>query len=514
MKRHSKKLTALILSGFIILNLAACSPDSTAPNANISTETSNNGSSAVKPKKDIVIGMASDVNSLDPMMTWQVNAYYTYWTVFERLFKLNFETGKYEPELAEKWEIAEDGSTYTFYLRKGVKWHDGRDFTAKDVKYTIERGIEKGTGNYPGVDYVEIVDDHTVVVHMVAADSVFMDKQWTGDCCIIPDGSDDTFGLNPIGTGPYKFAEWVSGDHIKISRFDDYWGEKAKADNIIFRIIPEASSRLVALEAGDIDVAPLQASDVSRVSANDNLVMLSTPSITVNYLYFNNAGEYFDDIKVRQAVAYAIDRQAIIDAVLEGEGTVLKSVVGTGKLGFYDGMEGYNYDLQKAKELLSQTDYPNGFECELTLRSDPLVAQLIQANLSEIGINVKINQMEAAAMNDYVAKGNSDIFLYSRSGGSADSYLSWFSSSAFGVNGNTMFYKNDRVDELLIKSHLTLDMDARNLVYKEIQEIISDQVPIIPLYSATVFAGTNKRIKGFSPDPESCHDFRYIYFEE
>ena len=516
MKKNLKKVVGIILSIIMILNLVACGSGNTGTNTSNSSgsPTSTESEKANTAKKVLRVAMTSDVNSLDPMMCWQVNAYYVYWTIFERLVKLNVETNELEPELAERWEIAEDGSTITFYLQKGVKWHDGKDFTAKDVKWSIERGIEKGTSNYPGVDYVEIVDDHTVVVHMIAADSVFMDKQWTGDCAMIPDGSDDNFGLKPIGTGRYKLEEWVSGDHITVSRFDDYWGEKSENDTIIFQIIPEASSRLVALEAGDVDIAPLQAADISRVSANENLTLLSTPSITVNYLYLNNEGDYFDDIKVRQAVAYAIDKQAMIEAVLEGEGTELKSIVAMGKKGYYDGMEGYTYDPVKAKELLAQSEYPNGFSCELSLRSDPLAAQLIQANLADIGIDAKINQMEAAAFNDYVGNGNSDMFLYSRSGCSADSYLYWFSSSVSGPNGNKMFYKNDRVDELLIQSHLTLDMDARNLIYKEIQEILSDETPIIPLYSATVFVGTDKRINGFSPDNESCHDFRYTYLED
>ena len=501
-----RRLLALILCLTAICSLVACSPAST-DNSGPGDTSSPIDSKA--PGDPITVAM-SDVSSLDPMKNWQIPAYYFYWTIYERLIRLNQETGEYEPELATDWVVAEDGMSITFHLRQGVKWHDGSDFTSKDVKWTIERGIENGTGNYPGVDYVETPDDYTVVVHMQAPESVFMDKQWTGDCCVMPYGCDDSIAQHPIGTGPYKLKEWLSGDHITIERNEDYWGEPAQCSSITFKIIPEDAAKLIALQSGDVDLSPLQSTDVKHVEADENLLLQGVTSIRVDSLGFNCKSEYFDDVRVRQAVAYAINRQAIVDGVLEGYGAVMNTPVAMGKPDYYDGMDAYEYNPEKAKELLAAAGYEDGFDCELCIRENPLVAQLIQADLAAVGINAKLTQMESAAFLEYVGEGKGDIFLVYRSGGPADIYVSWFDSTGVGAVGNLFQYSNATMDELYEQSHLTVDTDARYDVYKEIQELTMEELPLLPLYAATVFVGQNKNVQGFTPDPEGCHDFRTV----
>lgn len=466
-------------------------------------------------KEKLVIAMNGDVSALDPMKCWQVAAYHVYWTVYERLIKYNYETGEYEPELAESWSVSDDGMVYTFNLRQGVKWHDGSDFVAEDVKYTIERGIEEGTGNYPGVDYVEVVDDHTVNVHMTAPDSVFMDKQWTGDCCVIKKDSGDQLSKDPLGTGPFKFVEWVSGDHITLEAFDDYWGEQSGTKEIVLQIIPEANSRLVALQAGDVDVASIDATAIDYVVNDDNLELLTNTSISVNYLGFNCTNEYFSNPLVRKAFCYAIDRDALVEVQLEGQGMVQKSLVAQGKMGFFDDYDfEYEYDPEKAKELMVEAGYPDGFDIELTIRGSELAAQMIQDNLRDIGVNVTINLMESAAFTDYTNGGQAQFYMMTRSGGSADSYLSMCESSAAGPGGNRMFYADDEFDALYKESHLTMDMTARNEVYRQLQENLHENVPVFPLYVGTILLGINKNIKGVAADCEGCHDYRTIYYGE
>ncbi|MDL2293979.1 ABC transporter substrate-binding protein, partial [Ruminococcaceae bacterium OttesenSCG-928-D13] len=351
-----RKMLALMLCTLFVLSLAACGGGQPATGQSGSTATADPpaaGDDPATPASDTITIAMTDVSSLDPMKNWQLPSYYFYWTVYERLFRLDSETGEYEPELATSWDIAEDGMSYTFHLREGVKW-------------TIERGIENGTGNYPGVASVDAPDDYTVVVNMTEPDSVFMDKQWTGDCCVMPYGCGDEIALKPNGTGPYKFVEWLSGDHITIERNDDYWGEPAGVSTLQFNIIPEASARLISLQSGDIDITALQSTDVKHVEADENLLIQSTTSIRVDSLGYNCQSEYFSDVRVRQAVAYAINKQAIVDGTLEGYGVTLKSPVAMGKGGYYDGMDGYDYDPEKAKELLADAGYADGFSCELS----------------------------------------------------------------------------------------------------------------------------------------------------
>ncbi len=181
-----KKWFVLLLCITILVTTISCGNQQSSTQGTVATNTDNAQSTPEESDKDTITIAMTDVSSLDPMKNWQLPSYYFYWTVYERLFRLNFQTGEYEGELATSWEVAEDGKTCTFHLREGVKWHDGSDFTSKDVKWSIERSIENGTGNHPNVDHVETPDDYTVVVHMAVPDSVFMDKQWTGDCCIMP----------------------------------------------------------------------------------------------------------------------------------------------------------------------------------------------------------------------------------------------------------------------------------------------------------------------------------------
>lgn len=517
MNSKIKKMIALMLCLTLAIGVVGCgTPEETKTESEATqteaeateSETSDEGIT----KKELTIAMPNDVTSLDPMQNWQTASYYFYWTIYERLIKYDVETGEYVPELAKSWDLSDDGTVYTFNLQEDVKWHDGSDFTANDVKYTIERGIELGTGNYPGVDYVEVVDDLTAKVHLLAPDSVFMDKQWTGDCCVLKEGSGDQLGQHPIGTGPFKFVEWSSGDYIVIEENDDYWGETSGTEKITFKIIPEASIRLISLQSGDVDIAPIDATGIDQAKADENIELLETPSITIIYLAFNTANENFTNKLVRQAIGYAIDKEAIVEAQLEGEGSILKSVVGFGKMGFYDEFEGYDYDPEKAKELLAEAGYADGFDTELSIRDNEIAAQLIQANLADVGINVSIDKMDPATMSEQMQKGNYEMSLQYRSGGSADSYLSFYHSKDFGPGGNNMFYKNDELDALLDASHLELDMEKRNVIYKEIQEHISEFAPTHPLFAGTIFLGTNKNIQNVRPDVEGCHDYRNVYY--
>lgn len=464
-------------------------------------------------KTELVVSMNGDVKSLDPMKNWQVASYHFYWTIYERLIYFNPETGEYEPELATSWDISEDGTEYVFHLREGVKWHDGSDFGANDVKYTIERGIELGTGNYPGVKSVEVIDPLTVKVILESPNSIFLDKQWTGDCCVIKEGTDEELAQNPMGTGPFKFVEWVSGDHITIEANADYWGEKSGTEKITFRIMPEANARLMALQAGDLDAAALEAAGISSATADEKLTILSTPSIRVNYLGFNHKDEIMGNELVRQAISHAIDKEAIVTAQLEGQGIAIKSFVPAAKMGFYDGFEGYDYDIEKAKELLAQAGYADGFKCTLSVAAgtQDLCAQVIQANLKDVGIEVTINTMESAAFNEHMNGGQAQMFVSGRSAGQADGYVNMLHSDRIEEGNNKFNYSNADMDALIEKTWATTG-DERNEIYKEIQTKISDEAIVLPLYSNTLFLGVQKDLQDMACDVEGCHDYRNAHY--
>lgn len=507
MKTKFTRSIALLLCALMMLGAFAACGKTDAP------AQSQGGSEGGKVKEELIIAMSGDIKSLDPMKNWQTNAYFSYWSIYERLFYKNPATGAYEPELAKSWDIAEDGSSYTFYLQENVKWHDGTPFTAKDVKYTVERALELGTGNYPGVASAEIIDDYTIKIVMSSPDSVFMDKQWTGDCCVVKDGTDEELAQTPIGTGPFKFGEWVSGDHITLEAFDGYWREQSGTKKVTFRIMPEANARVLALQAGDVDIAMLDPANVPQVTADANLQVLSNTSNVVTYLGFNCTRAPFDNELVRKAIGYAIDKEAIVTAQLDGQGVTISTFVGQGNNGHYDGFDHFTYDPAKAKELLAQAGFPNGFETVLvhSASSYALAAQLIQANLADIGITVKIEAMESAAYSDYTKNGNADMFIGGRGGGSADSYLMMLDKESLGANGNVFFYANDEYDDMLTQSHLTIDNDARNELYRKMQEHINEHTPVLPLYSSILFVGVQKNVKDVIVNINGAHDFRNAY---
>ena len=518
MKKLSRWIALLLCAALILGAMAGCGQNSdptTAPQGGTEAPASSAAPSK-GVKEELVISMNNDVKGLDPMKNWQTASYFVYWTVYERLFYLNPQTGQYEPELAKSWDIADDGMSYTFYLQENVKWHDGSPFTAKDVKYTVERGIALGTGNYPSVDHVEIVNDYTVKIVMKNPDSVFMDKQWTGDCCVVKEGTDEELTQHPMGTGPFKFVEWVSGDHITIEAFDGYWREQSGTKRITFRIIPEANARLVALQTGELDIAEISSENVSHVTSDPKLQLFSTPAATVNYLGFNCSKSPFDNELVRQAICYAIDKDAIVTAQLEGQGTPIKTFVGIGRVGRYDGFDSYTYDPAKAKELLKQAGYENGFECTLShsVNAYKLAVQLIQSNLADIGITVKIDGVESAAYSEQTKAGKTDMFIGVRGGGSADSYLMMFYGPSLGAQGNIFFYSNAEYDAMFEKSHITNDIEARNAIYRTMQEHLNEHAPVLPLFSAINFLGAQKEVKNTYAAANGSHDYRWSYSEK
>lgn len=464
-------------------------------------------------KDEVVIATDTDLKSLDPMKDWGSSCYYIYWTCYNRLVSYNEETGEFEPELAEKWEMSDDGMVYTFYLREGVKWHDGSDFTADDVKYSVERGIETGSGIYPSVSHATVIDPYTIEIHMLEPNSLLMDKQWNGDACIIKKDIGDDAAQNIIGTGPYKLKEWVTGDHLTIEANPDYWGEQPKIKTIKFVTMPEANTRLISVQAGDVDAAPITAANVKQASSDENLTVLSKESTQNNYIGLNVNYEPFSNKLVRQAIAYAIDKESLIEAQLEGYGTVSNTMVPSMISGYDDSIEGYTYDPDKAKELLAEAGYADGFEVELSSAAGKhdLAVQVIQANLNDIGIKVTLKPMDSTAFTEYQNANNAQMFIGYRSSSNADFYVKIMHSNNIEQGRNAVGYSDPEMDALLDESYIATG-DARNEIYSEIQAKMNDEAVVIPLYTSTVFAVTQKDLKGVNLLSTSGIDFSEMYY--
>ena len=328
-----------------------------------------------------------------------------YANIYEGLIKVNSE-GQFIPGLATQWTVSADGKTYTFYLRKGVKFHNGESFNANVAKWNLERAKAEGTVNphpefFRGIEKIETPDNATLIVSLKDVDALFIAHMAEGDAVMLPQKGYENAKSQPIGTGPFKFVEWVRGDRVEMVRFDGYWNPKLPyLDQVTFKFIGDASAQIAALKAGDIDVlgwisAPESAAELSRdkrfkvyAGATTGEVIMST----------NNKAKPFDNKLVRQAMAHAIDRKTVVELVMFGYGTPIGSHWSPTTPYYRDLTGKFNYDPQKAKELLKQAGYPDGFEATIKLPAiysySRRAGEVIADMLAAVGIKLKIEIAE------------------------------------------------------------------------------------------------------------------------
>ncbi|MBR6585491.1 MAG: ABC transporter substrate-binding protein [Firmicutes bacterium] len=466
--------------------------------------------------EQVVIATDVDLKALDPMGNWSGACYYIYWTCYDRLLGYDYETGEYLPELATSWEVSEDGMEYIFHLRDDVKWHDGTQFTAKDVVYTVKRGIETSCGNYPSVDHAEAIDDFTVKYIMKNPNSLVLDKQWIGDAAVIQDGCGDDVATNIMGTGAYKVKEWHIGEHLIIEANPDYWGEQPQIKEIKFVTMPEANARLMAVQAGDVHAAKIGAANLKAAQEDENITIYAVPSVQMNYLGMNHTNEYLSNKLVRQAIYHAINKQDIIDGALEGQGTVADTMVPASIQGHAKDIKGYEYDVEKAKALLAEAGYADGFELELTYVTGgyDIQAQIIQAQLKEIGIDVKLDGKESAAAAEKINGGQSQLNLGNRGSSNADYYLNIMHSARLTDGRNVLNFSNPDFDACIDNAINATDTEARTQEYIKAQQLIHDEVIVIPLYTGMNFNISPKNLAGIQLLPTSGTDFGQMYWVE
>lgn len=465
-------------------------------------------------KDTVVIAAPEDIKSADPHADWSGIHYYVYWTCYDRLIGYDYETAQYQPELAKSWEVSEDGMEYTFYLRDDVKWHDGTQFTAADVVYTAERGIETSNGNFPSVKEIVAVDDYTVKFYMSEPNAVFLDKQWIGDAAIIQNGCGDTVATNINGTGAYKVKEWVVGDHMTLEANPEYWGGEPAVKEIKYVTMPESNARLMAVMAGDADAAAINPENVKQATTDENLTIGSEPSASINYLMFNQKNEIFQKKEVRQAVAYALDKEAILEAQVQGYGVINDTIIPSFIAGFNSEITGYERNIEKAKELLAQAGYPDGFSIELTTLTGQhdLAAQVIQAQLKEIGIEVSLKQLDRATFLEELSKQSLDFFLKDRGATNADYYISIYHSKNIENGKNWIYLQDPAVDEILDVISKS-DGEAYAAKVSELQALMHEECYSIPIYSKNNFVASNKNLKGIGVIPTGGVDWSSMYWE-
>ncbi len=328
-----------------------------------------------------------------------------YANIYEGLIKVD-KNGQFVPGLATKWDVSGDGKTYKFQLRKGVKFHNGETFNAQVAKWNIDRAMgEKTTNPHPeyfrGITNIDTPDDYSLTIALKDVDALFIAHMAEGDAVFLPRSGFENAKSNPIGTGPFKFVKWVRGDRVEMARFDGYWNpELPYLDKVTFKFIGDASAQIAALKAGDIDVIGYIAAPESAMEmAKDKRFKVYAGTTTGEVIMStNNKAKPFDNKLVRQAVAYAIDRQAVVDLVMFGYGTPIGSHWSPSTPYYVDLTNKFAYNPKKAKELLAEAGYPNGFEATIKLPAiysySRRAGEVIADMLSKVGVKLNIEIVE------------------------------------------------------------------------------------------------------------------------
>ncbi|MCT4563855.1 MAG: glutathione ABC transporter substrate-binding protein [Maledivibacter sp.] len=484
------------------------------------------GSKSGEKKDELIVGLVAEPKILDPHPVNDVPSGNALVQIYESLITQDVDMN-IEPQLAESWKQIDD-LTWEFKLKEGVKFHNGEELKAKDVKFSFQRAAESARiGHIVGMidaDNIEIVNDYTVRIPTKEPFSALLPSLCHTGAMILNEKAvteaGEAYGDNPVGTGPFKFVEWKRGDSLTFERFDDYHGDKAGVKKLVMRIIPERTNRVIELETGGIDVCyDVGANDIKRLEENEDIDVYRKISFSTSYLGLNCTKDPYSDIKVRKAINYALDVDAIVDSVLKGIGTVAKGPMTPNVPGAKTDLVQYGYDLEKAKQLLKEAGYENGFKTELWTNENKdriNMAEIIQAQLKEVGIEVEVKILEWGAMLEGLNNKDHQMFIlgWGNSTGDPDTGLyAPFHSSKHGKGGNRVCYTNKRVDELLDLGRKTFDTEKRNEIYDEVQQIVYDEAAWSLLYNKEVVMAVKKEVKGLKVWPNSKHRFDSVHFE-
>ena len=467
---------------------------------------------------------------------------------------VEFERGgtKVIPSLAERWDVSPDGTVYTFHLRKNAKWHSNKNFkptrtaNADDVVFMFERQWKEDNPYFkvtsPNHSYfgdmampallksVEKVDDYTVRITLNRPEAPFLSNiamMWASvqskeyADAMMKAGTPDKLDQEPIGTGPFYLVQYQRDAVIRYKAFDDYWGGRAKIDDLVFSITPDASVRWAKLQKGECHVMPYpNPADLEAMKKDPNVTVLEQPGLNIGYLSFQTQKKPFDDVKVRKAINMAINKKAIIDTVFLGSGIAAKNPIPPSMWSYNDAVKDYPYDPEAAKKLLAEAGYPNGFETDLWAMpvqrpynpNARRIAELMQADLAKIGVKAEIKSFEWGEYRRRLQAGEHQMGQLGWTGdnGDPDNFLHTLlgcasAEQASGSNNAKWCYKP--FDDIVVKAKVTTDQAERTKLYEQAQVIFKDQAPWFTIAHAVQLKPVRKEVIDFKLSPFARHTF-------
>ena len=514
-----KKLLALFLALVMVgAVLPGCGDGSKDPGGQ-----GNNGKTGEPVKGgEITIGIAQDLDdSLDPHQTVAAGTREVLFNIFEGLVKPN-SNGEMIPAVAEKYTLSEDGTTYTFTLREGVKVHNGQTVTAEDVVYSINRcaavpeGQEKPlVAAFSAVKSVEALDEKTVAVTIAQRDLEFISYM---TAAIIPADYENQ-DTAPVGTGPFRFVSRTPQQDFVMERFEDYWGAPAWLDKVTYKICENADALVMNLNGGSIDLcAHLTSAQASQL--NQNFQVLEGTMNLVQAIYLNNQAKPFDNQLVRQALCYAIDRQGIMDMVADGHGTAVGSSIYPAFTKYFlpELVDKYPHDVAKAKELLAQAGYPDGFDMTISVPNNYQphmdTAEVVAEQLREAGINVTIQPVEWSTWLDTIYNGRqfqATVVGVDAANMTARAMLERFTSD---YGKNFINYNNPAYDALFQKAINAQDEAGQTDLYKQMETMLADTAANVYIQDLCDLVAMRQDLGGLKFYPIYVLDLSTVYFTQ
>lgn len=473
-----KRILAMTLALTMMLVLVACGGSGDDANT--------------EGRDDLVIAMAGEPPTLDPAKHTSIAASCVADCVFQRLIVHNYADDGIYPGIASEWTISEDGLTYDFICRDDFVFHDGTPVTMDDIVFSVKRHIESAWQSvfFETIESVEAVDETHLRLHLSKRDNNLL--YYIGDyCSIVPkalvEADEESFARNPVGCGPYKFVGWSSGIEIKLEADPNYVYGEAAIKNVTYRFISDSSTAMVALETGDIDAyMTLSGADFEQARGIKGVTLDTCASNIANFLGVNADSGILQDKRVRQAISYAIDRAALIEGAEYGEAVICNNgFCMDGQMGARADRTAIVRDVEKAKALLADAGYADGFSVTLKCQSTKARhAEIIQADLKAVGIDVSIVQLENAAFFADLANGNTELFLVGSGQYTPDpssNFKYTFRSDAF-ENGNYGHLANAEVDALITAGEEETDTAKRQEIYEKCVDLVEEEACMNTMY--------------------------------
>jgi peptide/nickel transport system substrate-binding protein/oligopeptide transport system substrate-binding protein len=466
-----------------------------------------------------------DPRSLDPALSTDVPTGRVVGYLFDGLTRFTPDASVV-PGLATSWDVSPDGSVYTFHLRRGVRFTDGTPFVARQVLTSWQRVLDpavrggRGWPLYPIKGAKEYADgkatsiagmaapnDSTVVVTLKEPFAIFPKLLAMPVASIAPDKVPANFGEAPVGTGPWKLVEWKHDDYLLFAPNREYWGGAPKADSLKARIISEPSTAVAEFQSGNVDVLQVPQGEIRdwQEDAERRKLLAPTPSLELVYVAINTTRGPLKDVRVRQALNYAVDRRIILRNLIAGSGDLAAGVIPFHLPGSDRTRVGYAFDTTRARQLLREAGYPNGVDLELWTSTNPIyvrIAETLQGYLQLSGIRVKLIQRESAAAREAARKGQTDLFVkdwYADYPDAENFLYPLLHSANKGVGGNVSYYSNPQFDSLVSASRREQDETKRVAMYRQADEIAFRDAPMIFLYFYSELTAIQPWIRGFVP---------------